>query len=162
MESFLEWALQEFIYIDNTSNFIYTKMSNDMYSKAINMNENRSYAFFEVSYRGSAGSEQVVIELFEDICPKTCDNFKKLCQGYTRPDGQLIGYKGTVFDRIVKGRFIQGGDIGKTLPEGKFHKFINFISILNSQMMDLFQSMKMVILPMNHTPENTRNLVSSE
>lgn len=57
IESFMEWALQEFIYIDNTSNFIYTKMSNDMYIKAINSVEGRSYVYFDVAYRGSTGTE---------------------------------------------------------------------------------------------------------
>jgi hypothetical protein len=80
----MEWALQEFIYIDNTSNFIYTKMSNDMYLKAINSVEGRSFVYFDVTYRGSSGTEQVVFELFEDTCPKTCENFKRLCQGFKR------------------------------------------------------------------------------
>jgi len=35
-ESFLEWALQNFMYTDNTSNLIYTKMSNDAGYKRIN------------------------------------------------------------------------------------------------------------------------------
>lgn len=35
-ESFLEWALQNFMYTDNTSNLIYTKMSNDASYKRIN------------------------------------------------------------------------------------------------------------------------------
>jgi cyclophilin family peptidyl-prolyl cis-trans isomerase len=61
------------------------------------------------------------MELFEDTCPKTCDNFKKLCQGFKRPDGKIIGYAGSRFDRIVKSKFIQGGDIGAVMPEGKFH-----------------------------------------
>lgn len=56
-ESFLEWALQEFIYIDNTSSFIYTKMSNDQYMKAVNFTEGRSYVFLDLKYRGSAKDE---------------------------------------------------------------------------------------------------------
>ena len=111
----MEWALQEFIYIDNTSNFIYTKMSNDMYLKAINQVEGRSYVYFDIAYRGSSGNEMVVFELFEDVCPKTCENFKRLCTGFKRADGKIIGYAGTTFHRVVKGRFVQGGDISEIM-----------------------------------------------
>ena len=85
---------------------IYSKMSNDAYLKTINKTEGRSYVYLDLKFRGSSGDEQVIIELFEDSCPKTCDNFKKLCCGFQRPDGVTIGYKGTTFSRILKGRFI--------------------------------------------------------
>jgi cyclophilin family peptidyl-prolyl cis-trans isomerase len=57
--------------------------------------------------------EIVKIELFDDICPITCRNFRELCEGHTRKDGHKISYTNTEFDRIVKGQFIQGGDIRK-------------------------------------------------
>ena len=42
-ENFLEWALQEFRYVDNTANFIYKKMANDAYKNTIDKTVGRSY-----------------------------------------------------------------------------------------------------------------------
>ena len=36
-------------------------------------------------------SSSVLIELFDDICPKTCVNFKALCAGVTH-DGKKLSY----------------------------------------------------------------------
>ncbi len=45
---------------------------------------------------------EMVIEFWQDVAPKTVENFKKLAgQGF---------YDGTAFHRIVKGFMIQGGD----------------------------------------------------
>lgn len=45
---------------------------------------------------------QMVLEFWQDVAPKTVENFKKLArEGY---------FDGTAFHRIVKGFMIQGGD----------------------------------------------------
>lgn len=77
-ENFMEWALQQFRYIDNTSQLIYKKMAIDSYKTTINDTPGRSYVYMNISYSGNP-AEKVLIELFDDICPKTCENFKKLC-----------------------------------------------------------------------------------
>lgn len=54
-------------------------------------------------------ASKVIIELFSDICPRTCANFKALCEGYQNPehkDVEKIGYVGTEFHRVVKGMYI--------------------------------------------------------
>jgi cyclophilin family peptidyl-prolyl cis-trans isomerase len=61
--------------------------------------------------------EMVVCELFDDICPKTCKNFKDLCVGFERNSKKLT-YVDTEFDRIVPGAYVQGGNLRKTL--GKY------------------------------------------
>jgi cyclophilin family peptidyl-prolyl cis-trans isomerase len=43
----------------------------------------------------------------------TCENFRGLCKGHTTKAGAVIDYSRTEFTRIVKGKFIQGGDIKK-------------------------------------------------
>ena len=72
----------------------------------------------------------MLIELFDDICPKTCENFRQLCVGFKRvADQKLISYVNTDFDRVVKGKFITCGDIKRlfglpgsfsTFEEGEF------------------------------------------
>lgn len=103
-ENFLEWALQEFRYVDNSSAFIYKKMANDAYKNSIHKTAGRSYVQMNISY-GDSAPEQVLIELFDDIAPKTCANFKGLCTGHAQGDATL-SYAKTLFTRIVKGKYI--------------------------------------------------------
>jgi len=64
---------------------------------------------------GAAVPHSVVIELFDDIAPKTCENFRQLCKSF-KPQGgnEKIGYAGTDVHRVVKGMYVQAGDIQKT------------------------------------------------
>uniref|UniRef100_A0A7S3FWT3 Peptidyl-prolyl cis-trans isomerase n=1 Tax=Strombidium rassoulzadegani TaxID=1082188 RepID=A0A7S3FWT3_9SPIT len=62
---------------------------------------------------------KVVIELFDEYCPKTCDNFRKLCQGFQREDKVNISYAGSDVSRVVPGMFVQAGDLSKVLHAGK-------------------------------------------
>ena len=49
----------------------------------------------------------MLIELYTDFCPKGCENFQRLCQG---TEGG-VGYEGTPIHRVVKGGWLQGGDV---------------------------------------------------
>jgi peptidyl-prolyl isomerase D len=56
---------------------------------------------------------RVVIELFNDITPKTCENFRVFCtgeKGKTQDEKHDLHFKGSPFHRIIKGFMIQGGD----------------------------------------------------
>ena len=46
---------------------------------------------------------RIKMELFADICPKTCENFRQLCTGEYRRNSIATGYKGCTFHRIIKG-----------------------------------------------------------
>ena len=81
---------------------------------------------------GASIASKVVIELFDDIAPKTCENFRELCKGYQRVDektnenqGDKISYVNTEFHRVVKGMYAQGGDMFK-----QYRKSIIFSSLL--------------------------------
>ena len=62
----------------------------------------------------------VTIELFDDVVPKTADNFYQLCRGTCtggctqNPGGSLVGSK---FHRVIPNFMIQGGDF--TRGDGK-------------------------------------------
>ncbi|KAF2805747.1 uncharacterized protein BDZ99DRAFT_395629 [Mytilinidion resinicola] len=57
----------------------------------------------------SAGTEPIgrlVVELFIDQTPKTCENFRVLCTGSKSP----LSYRLTPIHRVIEGFMIQGGD----------------------------------------------------
>ncbi|KAJ8950712.1 hypothetical protein NQ318_012792, partial [Aromia moschata] len=72
----------------------------------------RPRCFFDVSI-GGLGSGRIVFELFADVAPKTCENFRALCtgeKGLGQETKKPLHYKGVIFHRVVKDFIIQGGD----------------------------------------------------
>ena len=78
--------------------------------KKVNDAPGSSFVFMDI-WIGEDRPEKVIFELFEDLAPKTCENFKRLCSG-TFTGKEKIGYRYNWIHRIYKGAFIQGGDLG--------------------------------------------------
>ncbi|KAK7497543.1 hypothetical protein BaRGS_00011183 [Batillaria attramentaria] len=75
----------------------------------------RPRCFFDVTI-GDQPVGRIVIELFSDVCPKTCENFRALCtgeKGTSEKTGETLHFKGAPFHRVVKDFMIQGGDFTK-------------------------------------------------
>lgn len=53
---------------------------------------------------------RVEIELFNDLVPKSAENFSALCTGYPE-DSKRLHYQGTPMHRVVEGFIVQGGDV---------------------------------------------------
>lgn len=73
----------------------------------------RPKTYFDISIAGKPQGK-IVFELFNDIVPKTSENFIKLCQGtqgfsHTEPTIPL-SYKGSIFHRVIKDFMCQFGD----------------------------------------------------
>ena len=71
----------------------------------------RSRVWFEISIGGSKIGK-VVFELYNDIVPKTAENFRALCTGEkgAGKSGKPLHFKASIFHRVIKSFMIQGGD----------------------------------------------------
>ncbi|KAK5105845.1 cytochrome P450 monooxygenase 41 [Meristemomyces frigidus] len=71
----------------------------------------RSRVYFTISIGGQP-TGKVVFELYNDIVPKTADNFRSLCTGEKGKGkaGVPLHFKKSLFHRVIKSFMIQGGD----------------------------------------------------
>ena len=81
-----------------------------------------SKCFFDLEVDGKELG-RVTFTLFDDVVPKTAENFRQLCTGQNG-----YGYKGSFFHRIIPEFMIQGGDFtnfngtgGKSIYGNKFN-----------------------------------------
>ena len=70
--------------------------------------------FFDISI-GNSKTKKIIFELFAKECPKTSENFLKLCTGELKNvkinnKEILMSYKNSIFHRIIPGFMAQGGD----------------------------------------------------
>ncbi|XP_069462641.1 probable inactive peptidyl-prolyl cis-trans isomerase-like 6 [Ambystoma mexicanum] len=105
------WAKEHWGYQDLRPLALYTALAEDFSSKRLKSTQN-AFVYMDISI-GDEPAGRLLFELFCKMCPKTCQNFQALC---TSPAGTSstdleLNYKGTIFHRIVKKGWIQGGGI---------------------------------------------------
>ncbi|XP_054678367.1 probable inactive peptidyl-prolyl cis-trans isomerase-like 6 isoform X2 [Grus americana] len=110
-EELLKWARHEWDYRDFKPEALYQAIAEDFYSKHLK-NSQHVFVYLEIAIEEQPVG-RLLFELFSDACPRTCENFRALCAGGAKSlcDGRELTYKNSLFHRLVKNGWIQGGDI---------------------------------------------------
>uniref|UniRef100_A0A8C4ZJH0 Peptidylprolyl isomerase like 6 n=1 Tax=Gadus morhua TaxID=8049 RepID=A0A8C4ZJH0_GADMO len=110
------WAETQWNFTFTSPHALVLAIAKDHYWKHLNSAGNQ-FVFMDIDIR-SEGIGRLVFELFSNVCPKTCKNFRALCTGELglSQGGLMLGYRGSLFHRVVPNGWIQGGDIS---PAGK-------------------------------------------
>eukprot|EP00912_Choanoflagellata_sp_UC4_P001151 UC4_evm1s715 len=72
--------------------------------------KSKTRVFFDISVDGVVQGK-IIMRLFSDIVPRTCENFRALCTGEKGNDpasGKPLSYEGCPFHRIIPGFMCQG------------------------------------------------------
>ncbi|KAI3404069.2 CPR6 [Candida oxycetoniae] len=76
------------------------------------MTNTNSLVYFDLSCADKPKG-RVVFKLYDDVVPKTAENFRQLCtgeKGNSEVSGKPLTYKGSIFHRVIKDFMCQGGD----------------------------------------------------
>lgn len=111
-KDFLKWAQLEQCYENFRPLVLYNSMADKAYETYLK-SRNHEFVFLEFTHNNEILGK-IIIELFNDLVPKTCRNFRSLCTeecGFSTETDTHLSYKTSTIHRIVDNGWIQGGDI---------------------------------------------------
>lgn len=110
LAEYLDWVAKRYEYEDQSGADVYTGLAEKEYAKFLAA-RGRQYVYFDIAV-ADAPAKRVTFELHNDIAPKTCENFRALCTGEKGTVNKTkMHYKDSLFHRVVKNGWVQGGDI---------------------------------------------------
>ncbi|XP_060710557.1 probable inactive peptidyl-prolyl cis-trans isomerase-like 6 [Hemiscyllium ocellatum] len=117
-KDFLKWTENEFGYVDFRPKALYDAIAEEFYSDYLK-DIQHTFVYMDISI-DQKPIGRLLFELFTDVCPKTCRNFEALCTGEVgfSPTNIRLSYQGSLFHRLVKSTWIQGGDISNGRGDG--------------------------------------------
>lgn len=110
---FFDRLLAQYDYIDRTPLPLYKRLSVIKLERYLR-STGRKYAFidFFVKHPKHPTPYRVIFELYNDLLPKTVQNFADILEGkHKNSSGKTLTYRGSKIHRIQPNGFIQGGDI---------------------------------------------------
>ncbi|XP_063078431.1 probable inactive peptidyl-prolyl cis-trans isomerase-like 6 [Engraulis encrasicolus] len=105
------WAHEEWGFALHRPHALNLALAEDYYRNHLR-DTGHMFAYLDVEVRGKLHG-RLLFELFSDICPKTCENFRALCtgeKGISESD-VMLSYKCSIFHRVVPNGWVQGGDL---------------------------------------------------
>ncbi|KAM9443518.1 putative inactive peptidyl-prolyl cis-trans isomerase-like 6 isoform 2-T2 [Clarias gariepinus] len=105
------WAENQWTFSYFRPQALYAALAQECLTKHL-QSTGHVFVYMDVVIGGEAAG-RLLFELFSDLCPKTCENFKALCTGEagTSQSGLSLCYKDSLFHRVVPNGWVQGGDI---------------------------------------------------
>ncbi|XP_072019302.1 probable inactive peptidyl-prolyl cis-trans isomerase-like 6 [Amphiura filiformis] len=110
----LKWAGENFNFQDFRPRPLYQAIAEEAYKTYLQQTAH-TFVYFDIAI-GDEEAGRLILELYTDKCPKTCENFRALCtgeKGQTTESTPIVSlnYKDSLFHRIVPNGWLQGGDI---------------------------------------------------
>ncbi|XP_030785151.1 probable inactive peptidyl-prolyl cis-trans isomerase-like 6 isoform X2 [Rhinopithecus roxellana] len=106
-----KWAREVWDIVDIKPSALYDALTENFSMKFLR-DTKHDFVFLDICIDSSLIG-RLIFELYCDVCPKTCKNFQVLCTGKAgfSQRGIRLHYKDSIFHRIVRNGWIQGGDI---------------------------------------------------
>lgn len=111
-EDLFKWASENYRHEDFRPAALYQTLTEEAYKNCLNQ-RNHEHVFMDIAI-GEEPAGRLVFELFTDVVPKTCENFRALCTGEKGKSPHTdynLHYLNSLFHRIVRNGWIQGGDV---------------------------------------------------
>ncbi|XP_006881289.1 PREDICTED: peptidyl-prolyl cis-trans isomerase-like 6 [Elephantulus edwardii] len=113
-----KWARKMWDIVDVKPNALYEALTLD-YSTKFLRDTKHDFVFLDIGINYYPIG-RLIFELYCDACPRTCKNFQVLCTGKAgiSQSGLKLHYKGSIFHRLVRNGWLQGGDIDSGRGDG--------------------------------------------